>query len=422
MGTGRRLVVLLLAVTLLGVPAAVLRVACVGESCRSNASAASAPAPFCSLPADLRSLISAGTYENRSPDAMAVAASTPVVSGVGGGVKVPWPSQAQGRAAAMRTPLWFLGRGIREGKVPGDVTLDQVAPTLEPLLGLHRPHADVRSGTSIAGVVKDGATTPLVVLIVWKGIGTIDETAHEGRLAPSLNDVGMSEGSGSAGSLPLDPATVEATIGTGGLPSQHGITGAKIRGESGRVVPAFSTASAQPVIATLGDDLDKATDGRTLIGLIGATTDLGLTGDNWYHDGTIVDRMIAPGGQVGSQVDPFLAHGWGADATPDILAVALSGRVGGDLRATGEIEQRVLSAVPDATIVVTGTGSLRAPHAVDAPAPAGTDTVAAGGLFVEQGAPAQQLVDGLDAQTAPDGSPLFTGAFASYAVKFASYC
>ena len=57
----------------------------------------------------------------------------------------------------MRAPLWFLGRGIREGKLPGDVTLDQVAPTLEPMLGLRRPHPDVRSGTAIAGVVKDSS-------------------------------------------------------------------------------------------------------------------------------------------------------------------------------------------------------------------------------------------------------------------------
>ena len=36
------------------------------------------------------------------------------------------------------------------------------------------------------------------------------------------------EGRAETGSVPNDPIAVEATIGTGGLPSQHGITGALI--------------------------------------------------------------------------------------------------------------------------------------------------------------------------------------------------
>ena len=447
MGTGRRLIVLLLALTLIGVPAAVLRVACVGASCRSTAAEASTPAPFCSLPADLRSLIDAGTYENRSPDAMAVTGSTPVVSVVGNGMKVPWPSVDAGQRAAMQAPLWFLGRGIREGQLPHDVELDQVAPTLEPLLGLHRPYADVRSGTAIAGVAEDGMTTPLVVLIAWKGIGELDRKLALRRLMHRadvletppkpdgggkligvaqahryLRGVGTAAGSASAGSLPLDPTAVEATIGTGGLPAEHGITGTKLRGEAGTVDRSFRSASSGSVIATLGDDLDETTGGRALIGLIGETSDLGLTGDNWYHDGRIVDRMVAPATPVGSQIDPFIGGGWGADDTPDILGVALSGDEGEDERATATIERTVLQAVPSATIVVAGTGSLHAPNAVRAPSPPGTATAAAGGLFVEHDAPAQQLVDGLEASTAPDGAPLFADAFVSYAVRFGSYC
>jgi hypothetical protein len=447
MGTGRRLVVLLLALTVIGVPAAALRVACVGASCRSTAAAASAPAPFCSLPADLRSLIGAGTYENRSPDAMAVSASTPVVSAVGDGVKVPWPSVASGQRAAMRAPLWFIGRGIRQGPLPQEVTLDRVAPTLEPLLSLRRAHPDVRSGTAIPGVVRDGASTPLVVLVVWKGVGDTDgghalrQIMHEGQVLqappasgdggklfsvlrePSyLRGVGQAVGTATAGSLPLDPIAVETTIGTGGLPLQHGITGARVRDADGAVVRAFGAHAPEPVIATLGNDLDRATGGRAKIGLIGTTGDLGLTGDNWYHDGPIVDRVHEPDGTASGAIASFLADGWGADGVPDLLAVALSGGFGDDDHATSEISDQVLRAVPDATIVVAGTGSLETAHAVAAPVPAGTDTAAAGGLFVEQGAPAQGLVDALDAQTAPDGAPLFADAFASYAVQFGSYC
>jgi len=411
--TGRRLTVLLLALALIGIPAAVLRIGCVGKSCRSEAAAAAAPAPFCSLPADLRTLITAGTYDGRSPDVIGVGGSTPVVTN-----GVPWPSEATS-ADAGSVDLEFVGRGIHSGRPPAEVSLDQVAPTLEPLLGLHRPHPEVRAGKAIPGVVRSGAHTPLVVLIVRKGVGS-------SGLRPPLprvpSGVHIAEARARTGALPNDPIAVETTIGTGGLPSQHGITGALIRNDDGKVVRAFGPRSPQPVIATLGDDLDRATGGRALIGLIGTTTDLGSTGDNWYHGGRIVDRMITPKPQVGPQVDPFLAGDWGADTTPDILAVALSSGVGEDDRTTGDIEERRLRAVPDATIVVAGTGSLRAPHAVTAPAPAGTDTVAAGGLFVEQGAPAQELVDGLEAAKMSDGSPLFTAAFASYAVRFGCYC
>jgi hypothetical protein len=453
MGTGRRLAVLLLAFGVIGLPAAVMRIGCVGDSCRSTAVAA-APVPFCSLPADLRELISAGTSETRSPDVMAVAASTPVVSDVSRGVEVPWPSVDEAQRSAMAAPLWFVGRGIDGGRLPRDLTFDRVAPTLSELLGVRRPHPDVRSGTSIPGVTQPGATTPLVVLIVWKGIGTDQEprfrlsadlvgasptaqlassngdgsTFVEGRRVSYLRGVKWAVGSATAGSLPLDPTAVEATIGTGGLPSQHGIVGTEIRNKAGDVVAAFGPHSPQPVIATLGDDLDRATGGRARIGLIASSIgDAALTGDDWYHDhvGSIVDRTahVAAGGRV--DVASFLADGWGSDQVPDLLAIGLAGTASSDERATNAVQSQVLRAVPDATIVVAGTGSLTTKHAVTAPAPPGTDTIVAGGAFVDRGAaavPAQQVVDALHAQTAPDGSPLYSDAFASYAVRFGRYC
>jgi hypothetical protein len=424
MGTGRRLALLLLALALIGVPAVVLRIACVGASCRPTAEAASAPAPFCSLPSEVRSLITAGTYEERSPDVMAVTASTPVVSDIGGGVEVPWPSTDGRATAAMTAPLWFLGTGIREHRLPSGITLDQVAPTLEPLLGLRRPHPDVRSGTAIEGVRKPHARTPLVVLISWKGIGTRDARSFDRALGGNAG-VGSAVGTATAGSLPLDPIAVEATIGTGGLPAQHGITGTSIRGVDGRLVTAFARSAPQPVIAALGDDLDDATDGATRIGLVAtARGDEALTGDDWYGGGAdpIVDRTVRarPGSPV--DVGPFLDDGWGTDAVPDLLAIGLAGSLRADDRTTNEITRQVLRAVPHATVVVAGTGSLAAGHAVEAPTPAGTDEPAAGGLFVGNGTPAQSVVDALEAETAPGGAPLFADAFASYAVTFGSYC
>jgi hypothetical protein len=429
MGTGRRLAVLLLFLGLIGLPAAVLRVGCVGASCRSTAVAA-APAPFCSLPTDLRALVSAGTYEGRSPDVLAVAGSTPVVSDVGGGVEVPWPSEQGARRSAMAVPLAFIGRGISRGPLPPGLTLDRIAPTLARLLGLHRANPDVRSGTEIPEVARPGATSALAVLITWKVIGDPDLSAPS--TLPRTPGVGRAVGSATPGSLPLDPIAVEATIGTGGLPSQHGITGTKIRNNrpgdpaNGRVVAAFVPSSPQPIIATLGDDLDHATDGRARIGLIAsAPGDVALTGDAWYDEGSILDRRVHVHPDIASDVAPFLAEGWGADAVPDLLAIALSGSAANDERATSVIVAQVLRAVPDATLVIAGTGSLDVTDPVTATAPTGTDTIAAGGTFLDRGTggvTAQSVVDALRAQTSPDGSPLYLDTFASYAVRFGRYC
>ena len=49
----------------------------------------------------------------------------------------------------------------------------------------------------------------------------------------------------STGSLPLDPAATLTTIGTGGLPSPHGITGTLVRDDDGAVARAWS-APAHP--------------------------------------------------------------------------------------------------------------------------------------------------------------------------------
>src|SRR5262245_61717481 len=117
MNTGRRLTVLLAALAVIGIPAAVLRVGCVGNSCRSDAAAVAAPAPFCSLPADLRTLITAGTYDGRSPDVVGVGGATPVVT-----EGVPWPSDTSSTKAG-KVGLEFVGRGVRDGQLPAGVSL-----------------------------------------------------------------------------------------------------------------------------------------------------------------------------------------------------------------------------------------------------------------------------------------------------------
>jgi hypothetical protein len=363
-------------------------------------------------------LITAGTYDGRSPDVVGIAASTPVVTD-----GVAWPSEAA-TATAGSVGYTFIGRGVRSDRPPARVSLDQVAPTLEPLLGLDRPHPEVRAGTAIPGVVASRARTPLVVLIVEKGIDTPGVRPPFPDLPAGVH---TAEGRAATGSLPNDPVAVETTIGTGGLPSQHGITGALIRNEDGKVVHAFGPGSPQPVIATLGDDLDRTTGAAAKIGLVStAVGDAGLTGDAWYGTGPVRDRTVPGGADPAAAVRGFLSRGWGQDATPDLLAVALDGAEGADGTAMSSILDEVFRAVPDATVVATGTGSVQGGEDATVPAPAGADTVVAGGVFLDRsdGATisAQDVVAALKADTAPDGSPLFADAFASYAVRFGSYC
>jgi len=95
-------------------------------------------------------------------------------------------------------------------------------------------------------------------------------------------------------------------------------------------------------------------------------------------------------------------------------------------KALSSIMNEVFRAVPDATVVVSGTGSAQGAEDATVPAPAGTDTVVAGGVFLDRSdgttISAQDVVAALKADRAPDGSPLFADAFASYAVRFGSYC
>ena len=130
----------------------------------------------------------------------------------------------------------------------------------------------------------------------------MDLSAHpdDWPFLASLLDEGAGTLVASTGSLPLDPAATLATLGTGGLPSQHGITGSFVRNETGEVVAAFGTGAPVPVIATLADDLDAPSspgvrspyEQRPVISLVATDDrDRGLIGGDWYenHDS---DRVI----------------------------------------------------------------------------------------------------------------------------------
>lgn len=429
---------LLVVLAVVGAPAVALHALCVGASCDADDATQSAM-PFCSLPAPTRALIAAGFREGRSPDVIGVSASTPrVTSDDATATTWPW---AGATPADLEVPLAFAGPVIAGGELP-PAALADVAPTLEPLLGLRRPHPEVRGGREIVGVVHPGTAVPLVVTIVWKGGGAGERPAAV--LRDLVDAEHLAEGTASVGSLPLDPAAVLTTIGSGGIPAEHGITGARIRTDDGGVTDAWSSQAPPSVIATLGDDLDEATGGQALVGLVAnTTTDRGLIGGTWYPGDDDDDVVMARRDPVGA-VAAMLEAGYGADDVPDLLGVTLDTSRGGAWSGTTRsLVQLVLTRVPDATIVVTATGASAsaAPGSADlvpsAALVARVDAIGTGplvaavgtaGLFLDQAAmtaqevPTQRVVEAMLSRRTSGGTPVLADAFPAFAVQFGRYC
>ena len=310
----------------IGIPAGVLRAACAGNSCVN--AGGEARVPFCPLPQDLKADIAAGYREGRSPDVLAVTRTDSVYGGTDDPGSPPWPSQAGASTSAV--PIVFAGTGVAKGAtLPDGTQLDQIAPTLSDVIGFERPFPNVRAGVAVSGVA-DGEPPRMILEVALKGIGGADLRGNEGAwpYLRSLVRTGAGTLDGDTGSLPLDPAATLTTIGTGGLPSQHGITGTLVRNDEGRLVRAWGPGAPLSIITTLPDDLDEARTQRSLIGIVATDpADRGLIGGTWYprHDR---DAMaLATGEDAVTSAGAMLAMGFGRDEVPDILAVVLDGSI-----------------------------------------------------------------------------------------------
>jgi hypothetical protein len=440
--TGRRLLTLLVVLAAIGVPAGVLQALCAGRSC--DAGPGEAPRiPFCPLPAALREGISNGFREGRSPDVLGVARDVPLYTEIGG-LRMPWP--ATDTFTDTRIPVVLSGAGISAGaELPTDVTLDAIAPTVSETLAFDRPFPEVRSGRAVEIVLTGSGPTPrLVLLIAWKGVGSaeLEDLDREWPFLASLLETGAGTLDARTGSLPLDPAATLTTIGTGGLPSQHGITGSFVRNDEGDVVRAFGDGGPVQVIATLADDLEED-DPRALVGIVATDeSDRGLVGGGWYPGQDPVDVVIGDGEALPLAVDVHLGTGYGADEVTDVLGVVMDG---GIRRLDGWTE-RIVRAAERATngsvlVVVAGTGTWErtrvalpeAPlvDAVEDAVPGSRSVVAAavaGGLFLDQevltqaGVTGQVAVDAMLDVTTAQGREMMADAFQGFAVSFARYC
>lgn len=433
----RRVFVVLAVSGLLLAPAAVLRAMCAGHSCDEPVKGRAA-VPFCSLPDAQRDAITAGFYEGRSPDLLTVTTGQQVVGDTAGSSHSLWP----GSTEDLRVPLIFWGGTSTRRTLPEGISLDAVAPTLAEHMGLVRPHPEVRSGRAVAGVL--GETPPrLVILIALKGVGRAEFDEHEWPRLREFAEEGV-VGEATTGSLPLDPTAVLTTIGTGGMPWQHGITGTLLRNQDGKLARAWAPRASGSVIATLADDMDELHRQRPKIGLIEtAVSDRGLIGGGWYID---VDRDVIRTARAPSEaVESFehvLRRGFGSDATTDLLGVVLEGHAGKVDRAVDAIVRLGDHATDGrSTVVIAGTGTstsgsgrvLTATEVVtevDKGTP-GTESLiegaTAGGFFVNQRGLArsdarEDDVTSAIRQVRRGDKDVFDDVFADITVAFARFC
>lgn len=418
---------------------------CAWNSCAEEVDASS-EVPFCSLPPDIRTSIAAGFRDEprRSPDLLAVT-RTAAVAGAGGveGSVVPqWPAVKGGPSS--RVPIVFWGTGVDAAADVGDAGLRDVSETIAEILEFERPDPKVRSGGVLPGVAS-GDSPRLVVVVALKGVGSADLEA-EPEAWPALKRL-ADEGTGTldatAGSLPLDPTATMTTIGTGGLPSEHGIVGTLVRNDEGQLVRAWGPKAPVHVIATLGDHLDEKLGQEPRIGLVASDpADRGLTGGDWYVE---VDKDdVAITDDPASAAAKVLRRGYGTDDTPDLLGVALEG----DVLSMDTDLQLVVAAAEKASggsvaIAVAGTGTGVDPSdtqitddddvvaTIESAVPGPEKVVegtAAGGLFLDQkvledtGITEDEILKALQEVEGPDGERLMSDAFPAIAVFFSRYC
>jgi hypothetical protein len=417
---GRRTLILLLALGVVGAPAVVLRTLCVGHSCDAPAKASST-APFCRLPADIRRELLDGYREERSPDVFAVTRTEGALDVAG----TPWPGID---AHVARLPFVMTPWGDPVGRVRAD----QVAPTIAGLIGLDRPHPEVRSGEAVRLRTTPGSDPPRVVLLIGiKGWGHLERAP---RALRGPIDEGMATEIVPA-SVPADPAALFTTVGTGGLPRQHGITGSVIRDPDGASTSAWGPNAPTSVIATLADDLDELSGQQATVAMVAHdAADRGLIGDGWYvdadNDTFIVEPRPGPAGRAFERIvqdvegDALYALTVDIDDDPDRVDKAIENAMSAIESVAGD----------EVLTVAVGTGARPEPAIDEAGLIAQLgetagliERIVAGGFFLDQRELARTktsedaVVDALK-NVEVDGRPLFADVFTGISLAFGRYC
>ncbi len=300
-----------------------------------------------------------GFREGRSPDVLAVADGTPVVTDVDG-ARTPWPAVAA--ATDPRVPIVFAGAGVTTGaNVPDGTTLDGVAPTVSEALGFERTHPEVRSGTAVAGRRRRRAAASGSAggLEGRRLIRARDRVRTTGRSSPRCSTTAR-------GRSTVRPVRCRSTRRRRSRRSGPAVcrrsTGSPAR--SSGTVRAGSCRRTRPmlpvqIIATLADDLDHANP-STLVGLVAPDErDRGIVGGGWYPGEDPVDAVIGDSADRSARRggDPVgRLRGRRRPRRPRGRARRLASArwIGGPARSWTEAERATSGS---ALVVVAGTGS-----------------------------------------------------------------
>ena len=168
-------------------------------------------------------------------------------------------------------PLVLYGPGVvpAVGDVDRPVDLVDVYPTIGDLLGVSLPR---REGDPLIEAESDAPRPKLIVTIVWDGAGAnvLARWPDRWPYLASLESNGVSYTDASTGSSPTITPSTHSTLGTGVYPRRHGVAGIYLRGPDGSVGQAFDGLDADLLrTSTYGDDVDRAFDNRSLVGLVG---------------------------------------------------------------------------------------------------------------------------------------------------------
>jgi hypothetical protein len=205
------------------------------------------------------------------------------------------------------------------------------------------------------------------------------------------------------------------------------------------LVEAWGQRSPPSIIATLPDDLDQRTRGRSRIGLIADDpSDQGLIGGNWYVENDKDDIVVTTDAVPAART--LLGHHYGRDDVTDFLAVTLA--AGSEVR---DDELRALVRAAEAasddsllTVVTATGGSTPTPQTAEGQTIStklrtelGVDVIegiAVGGLFIDQDVlkrhkiSVDEVARALRTIESIGGRPIVADAFTGIAVSFARYC
>ncbi|MEX2274844.1 MAG: hypothetical protein WEA10_04670 [Actinomycetota bacterium] len=411
------------------------------------------------MPSNLRADIAAGYREKRSPDVLVVpheAVFAGWKEGGQSGVRPLWPSTVG--TSSQEVPLLFTGTGIAPGAtVPAGTTLDRVAPTLMEILGIEWNNPAVHPGAPLE-ITASGPPPRLVLVVALEGIGSADvegEPPRDWTFLRSLLHQGAGTMRADAGSLPLDPAAILTTVGTGGLPADHGITGTFLRDDdAGDLTRAWGRGAPLSVIATFADDLDadeigfSPVDGQARVGFVADDeANRGLVGGTWYPNSDRDDVVITDPARIVADATALLASGYGTDGEPDVLGVVVRHSAAGmDDQLRHLVEAARTQAGDGLAVVVTATGpapttgppndEARQPLSeitdpVEAAVPGSSPAIEGtqpGGLFLDQatltqaGVSSGTVVQALLRTRGADSAPLLADAFGGFAVQFGRFC